>query len=148
MQETRSIRCRMSEEDNEVRLWQCFGWTLLSSQEVNVVDNSLESDYSGNVYQIKHKEQYVKLVFARETNMKNYSELVSLERQYDSMKEIPYKMYFFSFIKFLFFTVIYLIIFIIKKIRIKKANEQIKQENQVILEKKNEILEKARRLLN
>ena len=40
MQETRSIRCRVSEEDNEVRLWQCFGWTLLSSQEVNITDNS------------------------------------------------------------------------------------------------------------
>lgn len=148
MQETRSIRCRVSEEDNEVRLWQCFGWTLLSSQEVNIVDNSLESDYAGNVYQVKHKEQYIKLVFARETNMKNYSELVSLERQYDSIKEIPYKMYFFSFIKLIFFNVIYLIIFIIKKNRIKKANEQIKQQNQVILKKKQEILEKARRLLN
>lgn len=148
MQETRSIRCRVSEEDNEVRLWQCFGWTLLSSQEVNIVDNSLESDYAGNVYQVKHKEQYIKLVFARETNMKNYSELVSLERQYDSIKEIPYKMYFFSFIKLIFFNVIYLIIFIIKKNRIKKANEQIKQHNQVILKKKQEILEKARRLLN
>ncbi len=60
---------------------QDFGWSLKSSQEINNTDSHLE-DRGGTTYSVTTKENYVKLVFDRETKMDNYDRICSLEQMY------------------------------------------------------------------
>lgn len=61
-----------------------FGWRLKSSQEINSKESHLERR-GDELYSVTTKENYVKLLFERDTGMKNYARLVQLEKQYNAL---------------------------------------------------------------
>lgn len=83
-QETRSIQVAPSEEQSTIELYQLFGWELKSSQEIFNQSSHLERD-GDSINQVTTTTNYVKLVFQRDTEMKNYRELADLERQYEGV---------------------------------------------------------------
>ncbi len=83
-QETRSIQVAPSEEQSTIELYQLFGWELKSSQEIYNQSSHLERD-GDSINQVTTTTNYVKLVFQRDTEMKNYKELAALERQYEGI---------------------------------------------------------------
>ena len=70
-----------SEEQKTITTMTTFGWRVKSSQEINTVDSHLETR-NDTLYSVTTKENYVKLLFERDTNRKNYAQLAQLERQY------------------------------------------------------------------
>lgn len=81
MIESKSIKVGVSQEQHYIDVMQKFGWTLNSSQEINVKESHLESR-GDTVYSVTTGENYIKLVFKRDTAIKNYSRLKQLENQY------------------------------------------------------------------
>lgn len=81
MEEIKKIQVLPAQEEDSVALYQCFGWTFVSSQEINNSDSHLERR-GDTIYNVTTKTNYVNLVFKRDTNMPNYQELVALEEKY------------------------------------------------------------------
>lgn len=69
--ESKSIYVNYNEENDAIKAYEDFGWTILSSERI------------GNE---------VKLVFQRDTNQKNYKELKALEEEWDELEK-PYFIY-------------------------------------------------------
>ena len=86
MEETRTIKVLPSQVNAKSELWHNFGWTLISSQEINNTESHLEKKIDG-IYNVTTKENYVNLVFKRDTNMPNYEKLVDLEKEYYDIPE-------------------------------------------------------------
>lgn len=84
MIETRAEKVSPRQEQSVINLLANFGWTLQSSQEINNTDSHLERR-GDDIYNVTTKENYVKLVFQRDTNMPNYARLSSLEKNYFSL---------------------------------------------------------------
>lgn len=82
--ETKSISIVPSEEQDTIELWQKFGWELVSSQEIFNRDSHLEQS-GDSVNTVTTTTNYVKLVFARDKEMKNYSEIVDLENRFNNV---------------------------------------------------------------
>lgn len=82
--ETKSISIVPSEEQDTIELWQKFGWELVSSQEIFSRDSHLEQS-GDNVNSITTTTNYIKLVFARDKEMKNYSQIVDLENKFNGV---------------------------------------------------------------
>lgn len=80
--ETKSVSVVPSLEQSTIDKFQRFGWELLSSQEVNNSNTELYT-IGDTVYQETTKENYVKLVFTRDTQIPHYEELKKLEYAYD-----------------------------------------------------------------
>lgn len=87
--ETKSISVHPDDEQETIDLYQTFGWELQSSQEIFNRDSHLERS-GNNINSITTTTNYVKLVFARETTMPNYSKLSALENEYNNV-EFPYQ---------------------------------------------------------
>lgn len=87
MEEIKKIRVSPQSENRTVELWQTFGWKLMSSQEINNTDSHLERKFDG-IYNVTTKENYINLLFKRDTDMPNYKELVELERAYASLEDV------------------------------------------------------------
>lgn len=85
MEETRTINVSEDAEQNETEVWQDFGWSLMGTQAVHVVDNHLERK-GDEVYQISNRKSYIRLTFKRYTNMPEYLKIKEYERQYHSLK--------------------------------------------------------------
>lgn len=81
MIETISRKVAPSQEQSTINLMTSFGWRVKSSQEINSTDSHLETR-NDTLYSVTTKENYVKLLFDRDTEMKNYARLVQLEKQY------------------------------------------------------------------
>ena len=80
-----------NEEQEIIDRMSSFGWQLKSSQEINSKGLGCEKKGFKNRLTAS-KENYVKLIFDRDTEMKNYKELVELERRfYDLMNSTPSK---------------------------------------------------------
>ena len=84
MLETKTLKVANSAEESTISLMQQFGWSLLSSQDVNNTDSHLENR-NGSIYSVTTSEKYVKLVFNRDKDMANYSQIVKLENEYYSI---------------------------------------------------------------
>lgn len=84
MIETSSKKVAPENEENVISLMSNFGWILKSSQEINTTDSHLENR-NGDIYNVTTKENYVKLVFTRDTNIPNYSRLKELETKFYNM---------------------------------------------------------------
>ena len=82
--ETKSISVHPDDEQETIDLYQTFGWELQSSQEIFNRDSHLERS-GNNINSITTTTNYVKLVFARETTMPNYSKLSALENQFNNI---------------------------------------------------------------
>ncbi len=81
MIESKSIKVGVSEEQRYIDIMQKFGWTLQSSQEINVKESHLENR-GDKVYSVTTGENYIKLVFKRDTAIPNYAKLKDLEGRY------------------------------------------------------------------
>ena len=79
--ETKSLSVIPSDEQRTIDEMQAFGWELMSSQEVSTKDSHLEQ-HGNTLYSVTESENYVKLVFSRDTSIPNYAELDALYRQY------------------------------------------------------------------
>lgn len=86
MLETKTFTVSPENKQATIDLASNFGWNLKSSQEINNTDSHLENR-GGTVYNVTTKEHYVKLVLERDTAMKNYNQIVKLEKQYFSIME-------------------------------------------------------------
>lgn len=65
-----------------------FGWELLSSQEINASSVDFEpDDFSDTITVTTTKENYVKLVFTRDTNISNYELIASKERKWNQIHD-------------------------------------------------------------
>lgn len=80
MIESKSMKVATAQEQDCIDTMADFGWGLKSSQEINVRESHVEYDQSV----ITH-ENYVKLVFTRDTAMKNYDEIKQLEATYSNI---------------------------------------------------------------
>ena len=81
MIETITRKVHPREENETADIMRCFGWRLKSSQEINSKESHLERHFN-TLYSVTTKENYVKLLFERDTSMPNYKMLVSLEKEY------------------------------------------------------------------
>ena len=79
--ESKTIQCHPDDEQEVIDTMQIFHWSLLSSQVIDKVDNSLESR-GGSTYSVRRTEKYVKLAFSRELDLPNLSEIKKLEAAY------------------------------------------------------------------
>ena len=86
MEETKKVQVAPADEEAVIRLWQDFGWKLFSSQEIKNTDSHLERK-GDTIYNVTTTENYVNLLFKRETNMANYSTIKELENQYLAVPE-------------------------------------------------------------
>ena len=86
MEETKKLQVLPSEEDAVTKVWQDFGWKLFSSQEINNTDSHLERR-GDTIYNVTTTENYINLLFKRDTNMANYNSIKALEDQYCSIPD-------------------------------------------------------------
>lgn len=85
MEETRILKVSEGAEQAETEVWQDFGWSLIGTQAVNIVDNHLERK-GDEVYQITNRQSYVRVTFKRNTNMPEYLKIKEYESQYHGLK--------------------------------------------------------------
>ena len=141
MLETKTLKVANSAEESTISLMQQFGWSLLSSQDVNNTDSHLENR-NGSIYSVTTSEKYVKLVFNRDKDMANYSQIVKLENEYYSIinsepriSPIDVKIALTGLVFFLIPGILY-IVFMKKKIKKEENNhyEWKKKANKRIAE--------------
>lgn len=155
MLETKSLTVSPNAEQNTINLMQDFGWNLKSSQEINNTDSHLE-DRGGTTYSVTTKENYVKLIFERDTKMENYSKITDLETKYHRIMNAEPTQEYIPISKFI--TIIGLILYIIpgvlylaykifKRMNAKTAYENKYSEWQAEVEKAKRYRQEARSLL-
>lgn len=141
MLETKTLKVANSAEESTISLMQQFGWSLLSSQDVNNTDSHLENR-NGSIYSVTTSGKYVKLVFNRDKDMANYSQIVKLENEYYSIinseprvSSIDVKIALTGLVFFLIPGILY-IVFMKKKIKKEENNhyEWKKKANKRIAE--------------
>lgn len=85
--EIKSLTVKPNEDAQTIQNLQCFGWELLSSQEVYNKDSHLEA-WGKNTYSITQTTHYVKLIFERDSaKIANYSQIRRME---DAYMSVPY----------------------------------------------------------
>jgi len=82
--ESLSIQVHPNDEQEQINLMQKFHWNLLNSQEIKTVDSHLERR-GDSIYSVTNSEHYVKLVFSRELELPNLTEIKQLEQQFNSL---------------------------------------------------------------
>ena len=82
--ESKVLTCHPRDEQEVIDAMQKFHWSLLNTQEVNVVDSHLQKGSWGddNIYSVTKKAHYVKLSFYREIDMPHLNEIRKLEAAY------------------------------------------------------------------
>jgi len=84
--DTKTISVHPNNEVSAISFFQNFGWELFGNQEVKTSSSHLkESMWTGDIVQVTETSHYIKLTFQREKSMPNYSRLVQLENEYDSV---------------------------------------------------------------
>ena len=84
--EVKSVDVKNEYESESIRLHQDFGWTFKSSQRVFNQNTRLENRNDGT-HAVTETVDFTKLVFERDTNMKNYEKLKQLDEWYSSTVE-------------------------------------------------------------
>lgn len=80
--EIKTLTVAPNEDAQTIYNLQCFGWTLLSSQEVYNKDSHLEL-WGKNTYSVIQTTHYVKLTFERDSaRIANYAQIRRLEDSY------------------------------------------------------------------
>ena len=78
-------------ENAAIEFWQHFGWELMGApQEIYNKDSHLEKD-GDNINSVTETTHYIKLSFQRDTAMNHYSELASLQKEYEAIPNPPAK---------------------------------------------------------
>jgi hypothetical protein len=85
MKDIKSIDVNPADEEKTIQLWMSFGWELKNNQRVKTQDvqkfTGQDSDGTKH-YETTRGVDFTKLTFERNPEIKNYSELKSLEEQY------------------------------------------------------------------
>lgn len=84
MIETITRKVAPQDEQQTIDIMTAFGWSLMSSQEINNTDSHLERRYDA-IYSVTTKENYVKLLFKRDTGRRNYAKIAQLEQAYHTI---------------------------------------------------------------
>jgi len=84
--ESKTFQCHPDDAQREIDFHQKFHWSLLSSQDVKTIDNSLEKR-GDTIYSVRKSEHYVKLTFSRELDAPNINEVKALEKAYHELRE-------------------------------------------------------------
>ena len=84
MKEFKSLDVANAEESAWITLYQNFGWIHKSSQRVFAKDTHLERR-DCSVVQVTETTDFTKIVFERDQETKNYSQLVALEQEFFSL---------------------------------------------------------------
>jgi len=84
--ESKTFQCHPDDAQEQIDLYQKFHWSLLSSQDVKTVDNSLEQR-GDSIYNVRSSEHYVKLTFSRDLDTPNLNEIKKLEAGYHALCE-------------------------------------------------------------
>lgn len=79
--ESISIQVHPNDEQPQINLMERFHWSLLGSQTIDRVDNSLERR-GDTIYAVRTEEKYVKLQFSRDLALPNLGEVKRLEQEY------------------------------------------------------------------
>lgn len=104
--EIKSVNVHPSEEESTINVWQAFGWEFKSTQEVKTSDSSHLEQRGDTIYNVtKSGVHYVKLTFERDPERQDYSELASLQTQYDNVIEPGPQPKWFNKILFIVFIV-------------------------------------------
>lgn len=83
--EFKSITVNPNGEQRAIHSYACFGWNLVSSQEIYAKDSHLERRL-GRLYSVTQTTNYVKLVFERDPSaLPNYAQLRELEKRYHAV---------------------------------------------------------------
>lgn len=148
MIETITRKVAPNEEQKTINSMANFGWQVKSSQEINTVDSHLETR-NDTLYSVTTKENYVKLLFQRNTEMKNYAQLVQLERQYAAIVNAQPKLGLNYFLtkKMLFILIPVIGLFIALYFVLKKYFDDVKAWGIEYQQKAPTILSTARTLL-
>ena len=88
--ESISVQVAPAEENNTIQEYEWFGWELKSSQTIDRKSSHLEGGFN-SIYSVTESVNYIKLVFKRNKNMKNYRKIKELEDTYRSSytREMP-----------------------------------------------------------
>ena len=84
--ESTSFQVHPKDEQEQINFMQKFHWNLLNSQEIKTVDSHMERR-GGSIYSVTKSEHYVKLIFSRELDLPNLTEIKRLEQQFYSLSE-------------------------------------------------------------
>ena len=79
--ESKSMSVLTKDENFFIKKAEQFGRELLSSQEINVKESHME-DRGDDLYSVVTSQNYVKLAFKRDREMKNYDKIVEIENEY------------------------------------------------------------------
>jgi len=162
MKETRFIEVSPDEVNKIVDVWATFGWELLGTpQEINysTTHRTQETDdyYSSEYTTVTN---YVKVTFQRDKEIKNYSQLASLQRDYEAVPRpgtppsrfgtfrlfgIPIWL-IVALIGLFLFVVPGILIIVWRCVSYSKKDKEWDTEYDNMIKKREEILEKARNL--
>lgn len=85
--ETRSVAVSPEQEQGTIEIYEKFGWEVQGSQEIlsENTRNETRTSLMGNneLWNITTKTNYVKIVFKRDKEMKNYDKVCELEKEYE-----------------------------------------------------------------
>ena len=84
--EAKVIKTTPDDEQNTITNWEAFGWELLSAQEIFSQDSHLEDGGDDDLVSVTETTNYIKLVFNRDTKIKNKEKLNALQREYEKIK--------------------------------------------------------------
>jgi len=84
--ESKTFQCHPDNAQREIEIHQKFHWSLLSSQDVKTVDNSVERR-GNSLYNVRSSEHYVKLTFSRDIDTPHLNEIKKLEEAYYGLHE-------------------------------------------------------------
>lgn len=141
MKETKKMQIMPQDEERIINAYSHFGWELVSSQEIKTKDSHLEQGaFTGTIYSVTESENYVNLIFSRDTSIANYRALVACQKEYEEAQSCLKAKVRFRFIPFLFTNVFYLIYYFAR-------NAAINKNNDAAFEEMNAALQKARKFL-
>lgn len=86
--ETKSVSVIPRNEQKAIKFHEKFGWAVQSSQEI--FNQDTKQEVKGNAYgddelwNVTTTTNYVKIIFQRDKEMKNYSEIAELEKKYEA----------------------------------------------------------------
>lgn len=111
--EIKTLKVSAARETATIRTYQCFGWELLSNQEIYSKDSHLEK-WGNTTYSVTETTHYVKLTFERTPEkLVNYQRIVQLENEYHALPAPPKKPFVFKWWGYLFIAPFALIFFAI-----------------------------------
>ena len=130
MKEPKKLQVAPSQEETFINAYAAFGWELVSSQEIKVKDSHQELGKGlnkGYVMSVTETENYVNLIFSRETSIPNYQQLNNCQKKFEAAYARLMSAPKFRALGLIVFP-IYLPIYFVKKSKVQKCNDAAKAE--------------------